>query len=310
MSLKSRMRLPRAAAVAALFSVAVTMANSASALTIAYSGYPGAISAFWASVTDAVKAEAAKEGITLLDLTTPDADPAAQKNAIDTAISQGVDGLIIGAIDNRAFDDTLKMAQEKKIPVVAVDTGIDHPWVKSLVQTDNLAAAGIAGKYIIEHAKKKGTVLILGGTEGHQTGNARRDGVKAAVEAAGFKTIFQICDWKDECAYDQTLTQTKANGEIAAIFAANDGMALAAENALKENGLAGDIIVVGFDGAPATFESIKAGEQAATVKQDSTAMGTQGVQNIVKIIKGDQVPALTPIAGILIDKSNVAEFIK
>lgn len=41
-------------------------------------------------------------------------------------------------------------------------------------------------------------------------------------------------------------------------------MALAAENALKENGLAADIVVVGFDGAPATFESIKAGEQAAT----------------------------------------------
>jgi ABC-type sugar transport system substrate-binding protein len=285
-------------------------ASTASAVTIAYSGYPGSISAFWASVTDAVKAQAQKEGITLLDLTTPEADAAAQKNAIDTAISQGVDGLIIGAVDNRGFDDTLAKAQEKGIPVVAIDTGIDHPWIKSLVQTDNLAAAGIAGQYILDHAKKKGTVLILGGSEGHQTGNARRDGVVAVVEPAGFKTIFQICDWQDQCAYDQTLTQTKANPDIAAIFAANDGMALAAENALKENGLQADIIVVGFDGAPATFESIKAGEQSATVKQDSTAMGTQSVENIVKMIKGGQVPALTPIAGILIDKANVADHVK
>jgi len=297
-------------AAATVLASSLAYASAASAVTIAYSGYPGAISAFWASVTDAVKAEAAKEGITLLDLTTPEADAATQKNAIDTAISQGVDGLIIGAVDNRGFDDTLAKAQEKGIPVVAIDTGIDHPWVKSLVQTDNLAAAGIAGQYIVDHAKKKGDVLILGGTEGHQTGNARRDGVKAVVEAAGFTTIFQICDWQDQCAYDQTLTQTKANPNIAAIFAANDGMALAAENALKENGLAADIVVVGFDGAPATFESIKAGEQAATVKQDSTGMGTQGVQNVVKLIKGESVPTLTPIAGILIDQSNVADYIK
>lgn len=114
-------------AVAAVFGSMLAHASSAWAVTIAYSGYPGSISAFWASVTDAVKAEAAKEGVTLLDLTTPEADAAAQKNAIDTAISQGVDGLIIGAVDNRGFDDTLNQAQEKGIPVVAVDTGIDHP---------------------------------------------------------------------------------------------------------------------------------------------------------------------------------------
>lgn len=286
----------------------MTFVGPAAAQTIAYSGYPGAVSAFWASVTDAVKAEATAQGVTLLDLSTPEPDAAAQKNAIDTAISQGVDGIIIGAVDNRGLDDTLNLAQEKGIPVVAIDTGIDHPWVKSLVQTDNLAAAGVAGQYIVDHAKKKGVVLILGGTEGHQTGNARRDGVKEVVEAAGFTTVFQICDWQDQCAYDQTLTQTKANPDIAAIFAANDGMALAAENALKENGLAADIIVVGFDGAPATFESIKAGEQAATVKQDSTGMGTQGVQNILALIKGETVDAMTPIDGILIDQSNVDEY--
>ena len=32
-----------------------------------------------------------------------------------------------------------------------------------------------------------------------------------------------------DCHSDQTLTMTKANPDIAAIFAANDGMALAAE---------------------------------------------------------------------------------
>ena len=230
-----------------------------------------------------------------------------QKDAIDTAVNQGVDGLIIGAVDNRALGDSIDRARDKKIPVVAVDTGIDNDWITSLIQTDNLAAARVAGQYIVDHAKAKGTVLILGGTEGHQTGNARRDGVKEVVEAAGFKTIFQICEWKADCAYDQTLTQTKSNPDITAVFTANDSMALGAENALKENAMT-DIIVVGFDGSPDNFASIKAGEQTATVKQDSATMGTKAVQYIVDIVNGKDVPAMVPIDGILIDQSNVDEY--
>jgi ribose transport system substrate-binding protein len=302
----STLRLAVTAVVSTL-AAGLMQTASASAVTIAYSGYPPSQSAFWGSVSDAAKAEATKEGITLLDITTPEADAAAQKDAIDTAINQKVDGIIIGAIDNRGFDDTLAKAKAANIPVVAIDTGIDNPWVKSLIQTDNLAAAKVAGQYIVDHAKK-GTVLIVGGSEGHQTGNARRDGVIAAVTPAGFKVIFQICDWKADCAYDQTLTQTKANPDITAVFAAWDGGALAAENAVKENGKGADIVVVGFDGSPANFDSIKAGEQAATMKQDSAQMGTAGVQNVVALINGKTPPALIPIPGILIDKSNVDQY--
>lgn len=294
---------------AAIGALAITALSASSALatTIAYSGYPTS-QPFWAGVNAAVKAEAEKNGVTLLDLTTPEADAAAQKDAIDTAINQGVDGIIIGAVDTRGLDDTLAKAAAKNIPVVAVDSGIDNAAVKSLVQTDNLSAAGLAGDYIVKHAKK-GTVLILGGTEGHQTGNARRDGVMKAAEAAGFKVIFQICDWKDDCAYEQTLTQTKSNPDITAIFSAWDPGALAAVSAAKEAGKLADLVIVGFDGNPGNLESIKAGEQTGTVKQDNARMGVEGVQNILKLIKGEAVPALSPIDGIMIDKSNVDQFI-
>ena len=35
---------------------------------------------------------------------------------------------------NRGFDDTLTKAQEKGIPVVAIDTGIDHAWLGTMSQ--------------------------------------------------------------------------------------------------------------------------------------------------------------------------------
>jgi hypothetical protein len=33
---------------------------------------------------------------------------------------------------NRGFDDTLTKAQEKGIPVVAIDTGIEHAWLGTM----------------------------------------------------------------------------------------------------------------------------------------------------------------------------------
>lgn len=275
-------------------------------LKIAYTGY-STDNTFWIGVANAAAAKADEMGIELMDLTASAPDAAAQKDAVDRAINMGVDGIIIGSVDNRAFGDSLDRAKRKGIPVVAVDTGIDHDHVASLVQTDNLAAAGIAGEYIVGELEA-GTVLILGGSAGHQTGNARRDGVKTAAEAAGHEVIFQICDWQDACAYDTTVNFLQSNDDIKAIFSAWDPGALAAVSAATELGKLDDLVIVGFDGNPANLVSIEAGEQAATIKQDNTRMGAEAVANLVGLINGQDVPAFTPIDGILITSDNVAAF--
>jgi ribose transport system substrate-binding protein len=302
------MKLTTLKTMAATVALGVSMAGTAFAadLRIAYTGY-STDNTFWIGVAKSAAAKADELGVELLDLTASSADAAAQKDAVDRAINMGVDGIIIGSVDNRAFDASLDAAQRKGIPVVAVDTGIEHEHVASLVQTDNLAAASIAGSYIVDKLDS-GSVLILGGSAGHQTGNARRDGVKTAAEAAGHEVIFQICDWQDACAYETTVNFLQSNPDIKAIFSAWDPGALAAVSAASELGKLDDLVVVGFDGNPANLVSIEAGEQAATIKQDNTRMGAEAVANLVGLINGEDVPAFTPIDGILITSDNVAEF--
>ncbi|TCL10307.1 ribose transport system substrate-binding protein [Shimia isoporae] len=302
------MKLTALKTMAATVALGVSMAGAAFAadLRIAYTGY-STDNTFWIGVAKAAAARADEMGVELLDLTASSPDAAAQKDAVDRAINMGVDGIIIGSVDNRAFDASLDSAKRKGIPVVAVDTGIEHDHVSSLVQTDNLAAATIAGGYIVDQLDA-GTVLILGGSAGHQTGNARRDGVKNAAEAAGHEVIFQICDWQDACAYETTVNFLQSNPDIKAIFSAWDPGALAAVSAASELGKLEDLVIVGFDGNPANLVSIEAGEQAATIKQDNTRMGAEAVSNLIGLIKGESVPAFTPIDGILITSDNVAEF--
>ncbi|MEN3187117.1 MAG: sugar ABC transporter substrate-binding protein [Atribacterota bacterium] len=295
-----------------VFIVSVFLGTSvlaAETLTIAYIGASTNLP-FWITLREAAREKAKELEVNLLDLTPPQLDAQAQKDAFDNALQQKVSGIIIGAADNRALGDSLDKAQTMGIPVVAVDTGIDHPWIASLVQTDNLASARIAGQYILENMRKPGKVLIVGGILGHQTGDARKNGVTEVLEEAGVEVIFRAADWSPEKAYEITQNELNAHPDITAIFGAWDPGALAAKAAVTEKGLLGKILIVGFDGDPAALKAIKNGEMAATIKQDNVKMGQDGVALLVDVIRGKEAPKYIPIMGILIDANNVDEFLQ
>jgi len=278
-------------------------------ITIVYTGYPGGLTAYWAQMAKYMNEEAKALGVKLIDLSPTTADANLQKQAVDNAIDMGAQGIIIGAIDNRAFGESLKKAASKGIIVTSVDTAIDDPNVKALAQTDNLASARMMGQYIVDHTQK-GKALILGGTLGHQTGDARRDGVKQVLEANGYQVIFRACDWDDKKAYETTINELDANPDIVAVFGCWDPGALAGLAAVKEKDRLGNIKVFGFDGLPAAFKSIKDGELTATVKQDNKQMAHVIMKTTILLIKGQEPPVKNLlIPGVIVDKSNVDKFL-
>jgi len=279
-------------------------------ITIGYTGYPGGKTPFWAQMAQYIKEEAAAQGVELIDSSPTVADAAQQKDSMDNLINRGVQGIIIGAIDNRAFGESLKRAAEKKIVCVAVDTAIDDPQITALAQTDNLSSARVMGQYIVDHSPTKGKVLILGGTLGHQTGDARRDGVKQVVEANGFEVIFRACDWDDSKALETATNELAANPDIVAVFACWDPGALAGLAAVKQRNLLGKVKVYGFDGLPPNLKSIQDGELTATIKQDNKQMAQVIMRSVVAQIKGQQGVKKLLIDGFVIDKANVAQYMK
>ncbi len=276
-------------------------------IVIAYSGFPGGLSPFWAQMAQYIKEEADAQGAKLLDMSPTQADAAMQKDSVDNAINRGVDGIIIGSIDNRAFGESLDNASEKGIVCMAVDTAIDHPHISALAQTDNLASARLLGQYIVDHTPK-GKVLILGGTLGHQTGDARRDGVKQVLEANGYEVIFRACDWLPEKAYETAINELGAHPDIIVVFGAWDPGATAGLAAVKEKGLLDQIMVYGFDGLPAAIKSIQNGELTATVSQDNKQMAQVIVRNMVAQINGQETVKKLLIDGFIIDSSNADEY--
>ena len=284
-------------------------AAPASKITIAFSGF-SSTNEFWLTLARAAEEEAQAKGVEFINLTTEVQDAEAQKAAVDTAITQGVDAIILGAADSRGWDDSLDKAQKAGIPVITVDTGIDHPWVSTLIQTDNLAAAREAGKYIVEQTGGEGKGLVIGGSVGHQTGDARKQGVEEELQAAGMEVIGDWCDWDENKAAEITQNALTANPDITAVFVAFDPGAVAALSVIRDKGLLDQITLVGFDGLPVALKAIKAGEMEASMAQDPARMGSEGIDLAIKVVQGEEVLDYIPIDGVLITIDNVDQFLK
>jgi len=277
-------------------------------MTIAFSGF-SSTNEFWLTLARAAEAKAEELGVEFVNVTTEVQDAEAQKAAVDTAITQGVDAIIVGAADSRGWDDSFNKAKEAGIPVITVDTGIEHEWVSTLIQTDNLAAARLAGDYIVEQTGGEGKALVIGGSVGHQTGDARKNGVEEQATAAGMEVIGDWSDWDSNKAAEITQNVLSANPDIVAVFVAWDPGAVAALSVIRDKGLLDQITLVGFDGLPVGLKAIKAGEMEATVAQDPARMGSEGVELALKVINGEEVPEFIPIDGVLITADNVDQFL-
>lgn len=96
----------------------------------------------------------------------------------------------------------------------------------------------------------------------------------------------------------------QADGDIKAVFAANDEMALGAVEAIS--GAGKNIMVVGFDATDDAIAAIKAGRIAATVAQQPEVIGQTAVENAIKLINGETIPESIPVEVTLITKDNAS----
>ncbi|MBE6901995.1 MAG: D-ribose ABC transporter substrate-binding protein, partial [Ruminococcaceae bacterium] len=94
----------------------------------------------------------------------------------------------------------------------------------------------------------------------------------------------------------------QGNGDIKAVFAANDEMALGAMEAIAA--ARKDVLVVGFDATDDAISSIKDGRMGATIAQQPELIGATAVETAVKLMNGEEVPKSIPVEVTLVTKAN------
>ena len=151
-----------------------------------------------------------------------------------------------------------------------------HPWnfnpyYISHIEFDGASNGAFTAEQLFKAMGNQGGFVAIGGIISDSASIDRRRGMLAALKKTPGVTLldWQTADWQSQKAFDITSSWlTRFGPKIKGIWAANDDMGTGALEALRSQGLAGQIPVVGIDGIKAAVEAVKAREFVCTVTSD------------------------------------------
>lgn len=277
-------------------------------------------SPYWVAMKDGVVAEAKKRGVEVdVFAASGEDDITGQQRLMEDVVNKNYKAVGVAPISPVNLIQAMAAATKKGIYVVNIDERADMGQLKAaggsvvaFLSTDNLALGEKAGKFILgKMGAAGGKVAIIEGKAGNSSGDARRDGVKKALATqANVQLVASLPgDWDRSKALDVTNTILQRNPDLKAIYAANDGMALGALQAVKNANKLGKVMVIGTDGVPEAINSVKQGELTATAAQDSAAMGAKALGVMIDTLKAkpaikvDAVPAFIAVDSQIVSKN-------
>jgi len=272
---------------------------------------------FWGAMEKGVE-EGAKKADVDYFLQAVESDQAAepQLNTCNTMLEKKPAVMITAAINSTILLPCLKHANELKIPVVDLDGNLDPEITKKAgvdvafhIGSDNEAAGAKGADYLISALGKdaKGSVLVIEGLSGNITGAKRAHGFAEELKKAapGLAIVASLPgDWDSLKAANITNDTLQRSPDLAAIFCANDDMALGAVEAARSAGK-DKLIVIGVDGNSNAVKSILAGRLNASVAQLPYLVGMQAVENAKKVLAGEKVAEFTFVPTLVLTKATL-----
>jgi DNA-binding LacI/PurR family transcriptional regulator len=228
-----------------------------------------------ASMLIELERAARSTGYSMSIVTTFEGDPHGVAGAIDSLLTEGVDGIVI----SEPIDEGENVRLDVDIPVLSL--GRFPGLAGARVVTTGADGPG-AGRIATEHLLALGhrTVWHVAGPQRWWSARDRLDGWRAALRAAGAAEPPWVAgDWSPTSGYAAG-TRLACNPDITAVFVANDDMAIGVMRAFAEAGriVPDDISVVGLDDIPtAAYQS----PPLTTVRQDFDTLARDGLARLV-----------------------------
>lgn len=245
-------------------------------------------------------------------LNTQDAqlDLSRQYTQIDAFIQQGVDLIVVSAVDEAGIEPAIEQAKAAGIIVMAVDTpahGAD-----AVIMTDAVQAGERSCRYLFEQMGGKGEILLVDGTP-IQTIIDRIQGCNNVLkDYPDIKVVGHQSSMNDRASgLTVTTDMLTANPDVDGIFGMNDPSALGAVLAVEQAGLADHVIVTGVDGSPEGVDELKreGSPFIGTATQNPAEMVRKAVSIAEDMIAGTP-PAETTILipSVLVTRDTVDEY--
>lgn len=174
------------------------------------------------------------------------ADIKTQADQVEAMLTRGVDALVLQPIDSDGLIPLVKRAREQGIYVVTVDRGLRDSSADLYIAGNNTTFGSEAAKFMVKKLGGKGKIVILRGVS-CIVDSERFDGAKAVFDQAPEIEILgnQPGEWNREKSHTVMQDFLTKFEKIDAVWAADDDMALGAEQAIREAGREGEMWIMG-----------------------------------------------------------------
>jgi ribose transport system substrate-binding protein len=261
---------------------------------------------FYIAMMRGIKAKAEELGWEVVSVSSNE-DKLKQINGVQDLIARGVKGILISPIDASGVNAAYDAAAAAKVPIVSVARGSTSPNQTLHVAMDEKQIGRDIAEWTAKKIGGKGKVAMLLGPSGAPTFRNLSEGyTEVMAKYPDIKIVFKT---------DGPLTRERglknaedalvANPDLAAIYTANDDVALGAAQAVLAGNRKGQTIVTGMNGVPPALRSLKEGNLAMTIELNPVLWGRLGVDVLSEYLKGGKVEPRVFIKHGIIDSDNI-----
>lgn len=220
-----------------------------------------------------------------------------QTSQAENLLTQNIDVLVVVPTNGVTAASIVDAAHKAGKKVLSYDRLILNSDVDLYISFDNVEVGRLQAAYLLDK-QPKGNYVLIGGAPTDNNAKLFREGQMKALKPAVDKGDVKIVadqwakDWQASEALkhvENALTKNKDN--IQAIVASNDGTAGGAISALKQQKLAGKVLVSGQDADLAACQRIAEGTQAMTVYKPIRLIAERAAEAAIALAKNENVAA-------------------
>ena len=217
-----------------------------------------------------------------------------QVQVVEGFASQGVQGIILAPLDDRALVRPVEEANRAGIPTIIIDSGLQTDSIVSFVATDNYKGGELGADRIAQLLGGKGKVLVLRYAEGSASTTERERGFLEKMKSA-YPNITIVSSDQYAGTTRETAKRAAENllnrfgGDLQGIFTANESSTVGMLLALQDMGKAGKIRFVGFDASALLVNAMRQKQLDGVAVQNPMKMGYLGVKMMLAHLRHQPV---------------------
>ena len=233
-----------------------------------------------------------------------------QIQVVEGFISQGIGGIGLAPLDDRALIRPVEEARRAGIPTVIIDSGLQSDQIVSFVATDNLKGGTLAADRLGELLAGKGKILMLRYQEGSASTEQREAGFMQQMKTKfpGIEVVSSnqfAGPTRDTAKAASENLLNRFGNDIQGVFTPNESSTTGMLLALQDMKLAGKVVFVGFDSSPSFVAAMRSKQMSGTVLQSPFNMGYLGVKTMVEHLLGKSVEKRIDTGVVLVTPDNL-----